>query len=77
MSIKILSPGPLNAYYLVVQWVTVKLMVILHFIIGSQGQSIEFTNSFVWSDIPRREPVFIKLSRDFMIDRGKCEFFSD
>ena len=42
-----LSPEPLNSYSLVVQWSTVRLMLILYFILCLQSQSIEFTNNFL------------------------------
>ena len=41
-----ISPEPLKSYYPVVQWDTVKLMLILWCIIGFQGKSIDFTNFF-------------------------------
>ena len=65
---KIMPPKPLKLYYPVVQWATVKLMLILQCIIGLQSQSIEFTNAFAQADIPSGEPVFIELPRDFKSD---------
>ena len=58
---KRLSPKPLNSYSPVVQWATVRLILILHCIIGLQSQSIEFKNSFAKVYIPSGEPVFIEL----------------
>ena len=49
---KRLSPKPLNYYSPVVQWATVRLMLILQCILGLQSQSIDFTNAFAQSDIP-------------------------
>ena len=49
---KRLSPKPLNSYYPVVQWDTVRLMLILQCIIGLQSQSVDFTNAFAQADIP-------------------------
>ena len=43
---KRLSPEPPNSYYPVVQWATVRLMLILQCIIGLQSQIIDFKNSF-------------------------------
>ena len=68
---KILSPKPLNSYYPVVQWATVRLILILQCIIGLQSQSIYFTNAFAQADIPSGEPVFIELPRDFKSDGGQ------
>ena len=65
-----LSPEPLNSYYPVVQWATVRLMLILHYIIGLQSQSIDFKNDFSQADIPSGEPVFVELPRDFKNDGG-------
>ena len=65
---KILSPKPLDSYYPVVQWPTVRLMLILQCIIGLQCQSIDFTNAFAQADIPSGEPIFIELPRDFKSD---------
>ena len=42
----------LNLYYPVVQWDTVKLMLILQYIIGLNSQIIDFTNAFAQADIP-------------------------
>ena len=41
-----LSPKPLNSYSPVVQWATVRLMLILQCILGLQSQSIDFINAF-------------------------------
>ena len=68
---KILSPKPLTSYSPVVQWVTVRLMLILQCVIGLQSQSIDFTNAFAQADIPSGEPVFIELPRYFKSDRGQ------
>ena len=65
------SPKPLNSYSPVVQWATVRLMLILQCILGFQSQSIDFTNDFSQADIPSGEPVFIELSRDFKSDGGQ------
>ena len=46
-----LSPKPLNLYSPVVQWATVRLMLILQCILGLQSQSIDFTNAFAQADI--------------------------
>ena len=43
---KRLSPKPLNSYSPVVQWATVRLMLILQFILDLQSQIIDFTNAF-------------------------------
>ena len=68
---KILSPKALKSYSPVVQWATVRLMLILQCILGFQSQSIDFTNAFAQADIPRGEPVFIELPRDFNSDGGQ------
>ena len=65
-----LSPKPLNLYYPVVQWATVRLMLILQCILSLQSQSIDFTNTFDQADIPIAELVFIELPRDFKSDVG-------
>ena len=46
------NPEPLNSYSPVVQWTTVRLMLILQCIIGLHSQSIYFKNSFSRADIP-------------------------
>ena len=61
----ILSPKPLNSYSPVVQWATVRLMLILQCILGFKSQSTDFTNAFAQADIPSGEPVSIELPRDF------------
>ena len=68
---KRLSPKPLHAYSPVVQWATVRLMLILQCILGFQSQSIDFTNSFAQAYIPSCEPVFFELTRDFNSDGGQ------
>ena len=70
-TLKRLSPKPLNSYSPVVQWATVRLMLILQCILGLQIQSIDFTNAFAQADIPSGEPVFIGLPRDFKSDGGQ------
>ena len=72
---KRLSPKPLNSYYLVVQWATVRLMLILQCILGFQSQSIDFTNSCAQADIPNGEPFFIEIVRNFKSYRVKCDVF--
>ena len=42
---KILSHKPLSLYSPVVQWATVRLMLILQYIIGLHSQSIDFKNA--------------------------------
>ena len=68
---KILSPKPLNLYSQVVQWATVRLMLILQCILSLQIQSINFTNSFSRAYITSGEPVIIELPRYFKSDGGK------
>ena len=68
---KILSPKPLNFYSPVLQWATVRLMLILQCIIGLHSQSIDFTNAFDQADIPSGEPVFIEIPRNFKSDGGQ------
>ena len=48
---KRLSPKPLNSYSPVVQWDTVRLMLILQCILGLQSQSIDSTNAFAQTGI--------------------------
>ena len=68
---KRLSTKPLNSYYPVVQWATVRLMLIFQCIIGLHIQIIDFTNSFAKSNIPSGGPVFIELTRYFKIYGGQ------
>ena len=68
---KRLSPKPLNSYYPVVQWATVRLMLILQCILGLQSQIIDFTNDFAQAYIPSGESLFIELTRDFKSDGGQ------
>ena len=70
---KRLSPEPLNSYSPVIQWDTVRLMLILQFILDLQSQSIDFTNTFTQEDIPSGDPVFIELPQYFNSDGGKCD----
>ena len=72
---KILSPKPLNSYSPVVQWATVRSMLILKCILGLQSQSIDFANAFDQADIPSRDPVFIELPRYFKSDGGQDDVF--
>ena len=46
-------------------------MLIFRCIIGLQSQIVYFTNAFAREDIPRGEPVFIELPRDFKSDGGQ------
>ena len=68
---KRLSPKPLNSYSQVVQWATVRLMIILQFILDLQSQSIDFTNAFAQADIPSGEQISIGLHRYSKSDGGQ------
>ena len=57
---KILSPKPLNSYSTMVQRATVRLMLILQFILGLQSQSIDFTDAFSQADIPSGKTVLLR-----------------
>ena len=59
-----LSYNP-NMYSPVVQWDTVKLMMIFQCILGLQIQSIDFINAFALEYIPSGGPVFTGLPRYF------------
>ena len=62
---KIMSPKPLNSYYPVVQWASVRLMLILQCTLVLQSQIIDFTNALAQADIPGGDPVFVELPKDF------------
>ena len=70
---KRLSSEPLNLYSPVVQWVTVRLILILKCILGFQSQSIDFTNYFAQADIPSWYPIFIELHRYLKSYVGQCD----
>ena len=70
---KILSREPLNSYSSVVQWATVRLILILQWYLGLQSQIIDFTNAFSQTYIRRGDPVIIELTRDFKSDGGQCD----
>ena len=61
----------MNSYSPVVQWGTVRLMLIFQCILGFQSQSIDLKNAFSQADIPSGEPVLIELPRDFKSDGGQ------
>ena len=65
------SPKPVNSYPPVVQWVTVRLVLILQCILCLQSQSIDFTNVFDKAYIPSGEPSFIEIPKDFKDDGGQ------
>ena len=56
----------------VLQWTTVRLMLIFQFILGLLSQIIDFANAFYQADIPSGGTVFIELPRGFDSDGGKC-----
>ena len=62
---KVLSPKPLNSYYTVLQWATVRLMLILQCILGLQSQIIDFTDAFAQAYIPSGETILFELPREF------------
>ena len=70
---EIVSSTP-DSYSTVVQWATVRLMLILQYILGLQSKSIDFTNAFTQEDILSGEPVFIELPRDFNSDGVQHDF---
>ena len=53
-----------------VQWDTVKLMLILQWNLGLKSQIIDSTNDFAQLDIPSEEKVFIELASNLKIDGG-------
>ena len=70
---KRLYPKPLNSYYPVVQWATVRVVLILKCILSLQSQSIDFTNALDQADIPSGEPSFIELPGDLNSDGEQCD----
>ena len=62
---KRLSPKPLNSYSPAVKCAIVRLMLILHCILGLQSQSIGFTNYFAQADISVEELFFVEIPRYF------------
>ena len=54
-----------------VQRATVRLMLILQFILVLQSQIIDFTDVFSQADIASGEPVFIELTLYFKSDVGQ------
>ena len=70
---KILSPEPPHLYSPVVQWATVRLMLILQCIIGFQSQITDLMNSFDRAYIPSGEPVFIEHPRDIKRGGRQCD----
>ena len=54
-----------------VQWATVRSVLILQCILGLQSQIIDFINAFAQADIPSVEPVLIELLRYFKSDGGQ------
>ena len=63
-----LSTEPLNSYSTVVQWATVRLMLILQCILDLQSQSIDFANAFALENTPSGDPIFIEITRDLKSD---------
>ena len=62
-------------YSSMVQWATVELMLILHCFLGFQIQSIDFTNEFYQTDIPRGEHFYIELTKDINSNVLRCVVF--
>ena len=60
-------------YYRVIQWATVRLMLIFQFIIGLQSQIIDFTNAFAQVDIQSGELVFIEITKYFKSNGVQCD----
>ena len=70
---KILSPEPFKLYSPVVQWATVRLMLIFQCIIVLQSQCIDFKSAFSKAGIPIRVTVSIENTRDFKSDGSQCD----
>ena len=66
-----MSPERLNSYYPVVQWSTVRLMLIFQFILGFRSHIIDFANTFAQADITIGEPVFVEITSYFKSDGGQ------
>ena len=58
-----------------VQRATVRLMLILQFIIGLKIQSIDFTDAFAQADIPSGVTILIELPLYFKSDGGQHDVF--
>ena len=67
-----LPPEPLETYYPVLQWDTVRMLLIFQSIIVFQRQVLDFTNDFAQVDIPRGKQLFIELPRYLNSDGEQC-----
>ena len=64
---------PLDLYYPVVQWDTLRLILILQCILCLQSQIIDLKNAFDQEDIPSGDPFFIRITRYFKSDGEQCD----
>ena len=62
-------------YSPVVQWATMRLMLIFQCILGLQSQIIDFTNAFDQADVPSGAIIFVGITRYFKIDGGPFDIF--
>ena len=70
-----MSTEPLNSYSQVVQWATVRLMLILQCVLGFQSRIIDFANIFSQEYIPSGRPVFIGIPSYFKSGGGQYSDF--
>ena len=65
----------LNSYYPVVQWTTVRLMLIYQCILFFHSQRFDSKNNFSRADIPSGEPLLIEINRDLKSDGEQHDVF--
>ena len=70
---KILSTETLKSYSPVIQWYTVRLMLILQCVIILKIQSICFANAFAQADITSGYPLLVEPPRNFKSDGLQCD----
>ena len=52
-------------YAPVVQWTTVRLMLIIEFLIGLKSKQCDVTAAFLHADVRKDQKVFVKMPRGF------------
>ena len=60
----------MNTYAPVVQWSTVRLMLILTQLLNLKTLSIGFSNAFAQADMPEDKTVYLRLPHAFMPAEG-------
>ena len=60
----------MNTYALVAMWLTIKLMLIMSFLLNITTLTVDSSNTFIQTDIPASQTVYIEPPQGFTPENG-------